>query len=92
MADGHKDLKLAAPGAGLPLVERLVSRTALTIYAALATKEQVLQRFHREAEAAIALVQRDLRGPSPDRGVSQLCRVRPIAVHKSKVRFRGIAH
>ena len=57
MADGHKDWKLAAPGAGLPLVGRLVSRTALTVYAAWATKEQVLQRFQREAEAAIALVE-----------------------------------
>ena len=57
MADEHKDLKLAAPGAGLPFVERLVSRTVLKIYAAWATKDQVLRRFQLEAEAAIALVE-----------------------------------
>ena len=57
MANAQQNPKLADPGAGLPLVERLVSRTALTVYAAWSTKEQILQRFHREAEAAIALVE-----------------------------------
>ena len=52
-----KKSQLDSPGAGLPLVERLVSRLGLAGYTAWTPKERVLTRFHREAEAAIALVE-----------------------------------
>ena len=56
MNDKHPP-RLAAAGAGLPPLERLVSRAALTVFAATVSREAVLKRFRTEVQRAIDLVQ-----------------------------------
>jgi uncharacterized damage-inducible protein DinB len=57
MAEEQNTTNLDSPGAGLPTIERMVARIGLAAYAAMKTKEQVLQRFQEEAENAILLVE-----------------------------------